>query len=61
VLILVLLVFAFTASSQISHHLGVKWLRLGCLTPLSTTFQLNRGGQFIGGGVPGKHRLVESH
>jgi len=30
--------------------------------PLSTIFQLYRGGQFIGGGVPGEnHRPVASH
>ena len=32
--------------SQLRHQIGIGWLVLWCLTPLSTIFQLYRGGQF---------------
>ena len=31
---------------QIAYNLSLVWFGLWCLTPLSTTFKLYRGGQF---------------
>ena len=38
----------FNGNFKIAHR--IDWLVLWCLMPLSTIFQLSRGGQFIGEG-----------